>query len=104
MIDTHALRRAFDALPERTRKVFWLHRVDDLSYAQIAALLGITIEEVQTEVANALCGMDRLLRDATLIDREPTAADHGNRSRGFRRCWRRWWWPRHWSALCPCVR
>jgi len=66
MIDLHALRRAFDALPERTREVFWLHRVDDLSYAQIAALLGITIEEVQTEIANALYGIDRMLRNARL--------------------------------------
>ncbi|MEO9133338.1 MAG: sigma-70 region 4 domain-containing protein [Sphingomonas sp.] len=95
MIDPQALRRAFDALPERTRKVFWLHRVDDLSYAQIAERLGITIEEVQTEIANALYGIDRLLRDATPVDREPTAAAHGKQSRGSRRCWGRWW-PRHW--------
>jgi len=95
MIDPDALRRAFDALPERTRKVFWLHRVDDLSYAQIAERLGITIEEVQTEIANALYGLDRLLSDATPIDRKPAAAGHRNRSRDFRRYWRRWW-PRHW--------
>lgn len=95
MIDPHALRRAFGALPERTRKVFWLHRVDDLTYAQIAERLGITIEEVQTEIANALYGIDRLLRDAARADREPTAASHASRSRGPRRCWRRWW-PRHW--------
>lgn len=95
MIDPLALRRAFDALPERTRKVFWLHRVDDLSYAQIAERLGIPIEEVQTEIANALYGIDRLLRDATPIDREPPAAGRRNRSRGSRRCWRTWW-RRHW--------
>lgn len=95
MIEPHALRRAFDALPECTRKVFWLHRVDDLSYVQIAERLGITIDEVQTEIANALYGIDRLLGDATPIDREPTAAGHRNRSRGSRRCWRRWWL-RHW--------
>lgn len=95
MIDPYALRGAFDALPRRTRKVFWLHRVDDLSYAQIAERLGITIEEVQTEIANALYGIDRLLKGAAPTDREPTAADHGNRSRASRRRCRRWWL-RHW--------
>ncbi|MFA6118227.1 MAG: sigma factor-like helix-turn-helix DNA-binding protein [Sphingomonas sp.] len=95
MIDPQALRRAFDALPERTRKVFWLHRVDDLSYAQIAERLGITIEEVQTEIANALYGIDRLLRDVAPTDREPPAAGRTNRSRGSHRCWWRWW-RRYW--------
>jgi len=76
MIDPEAFQHAFDALPERTRKVFWLHRVDDLSYAQIAALLGIAIEEVQTEIANAIYGIDRMLSYATRIDRATTAADH----------------------------
>ncbi len=69
----------FDSLPERARKVFWLHRVDDLSYAQIAAMLGITIEEVQTEIANALYGIDRLLREARPTDREPPVASHPKR-------------------------
>lgn len=95
MIDPDAYRRAFDALPERTRKVFWLHRLDDLSYAQIAALLGITIEEVQTEIANALYGINRLLRGAAPTDREPSAADHSSRSRAYRR-WCRRWWSHHW--------
>ena len=88
MIELRVIRRAFDALPERTRKVFWLHRVDDLSYAQIAERLGMAVEEVQTEIANALYGIDRHLRGATPIDREPTAAADRNRSRGSRRCWR----------------
>lgn len=91
MIEPHALRRAFDALPERTRKVFWLHRVDDLTYAQIAERLGITIQEVQTELANALYGIDRLLRDTSPTDREPKAANHGSRSLGCRRWWLRCW-------------
>lgn len=95
MIDPQALRRAFDALPERTRKVFWLHRVDGLSYAQIAERLGIAIDEVQTEIANALYGIDRLLRDATPTDRESTAADQGSRSRDDSYRWRRWRF-RHW--------
>ncbi|WP_034157955.1 sigma factor-like helix-turn-helix DNA-binding protein [Sphingomonas sp. ERG5] len=95
MIDPHALRCAFDALPERTRKVFWFYRVDDLSYAQIAERVGITIEEVQTEIANALYGIDRLLRDAARTDRELATADQGSRSRVDSCCWQRWWF-RHW--------
>ena len=47
-------RRTLDAMPERTRIVFLLHRVDELPYREIAVRLGISIPAVQKHVAKAL--------------------------------------------------
>jgi len=47
-------RAAVDALPPRTREVFLLHRVEDLTYRQIAERLGIGIRTVEWHIAEAL--------------------------------------------------
>lgn len=47
-------RRTMDAMPERTRTVFLLHRVEELPYREIGARLGISIPAVQKHVAKAL--------------------------------------------------
>jgi RNA polymerase sigma-70 factor (ECF subfamily) len=47
-------RAAVDALPPRTREVFLLHRVDELTYRQIAERLGIGIRTVEWHIAEAL--------------------------------------------------
>lgn len=54
-------RRALDELPERTRQVFLLHRLDELPYREIAARLGISIPTVQYHVARALAHIDAAL-------------------------------------------
>ncbi|MBL8645973.1 MAG: RNA polymerase sigma factor [Sphingosinicella sp.] len=46
-------RAAVDALPPRTREVFLLHRVDELTYRQIAERLGIGIRTVEWHIAEA---------------------------------------------------
>src|SRR3546814_10832670 len=51
-------RRALGELPERTRDVFLLHRVDELSYREIGEKLGIAIPTVQYHVARALAHID----------------------------------------------
>ncbi|MDE1917859.1 MAG: RNA polymerase sigma factor [Sphingomonadales bacterium] len=56
-----AYRRALDDLPARTREVFVLHRVDDLTYREIGEQLGITIPTVQYHVARALAHLDAAL-------------------------------------------
>lgn len=54
-------RRALDDLPEKTREVFVLHRVDELTYKEIGARLGISIATVQYHVAKALVHLDSAL-------------------------------------------
>lgn len=48
------LRVAIQELPERTRQVFVLHRIKALTYAEIAARLGISESSVQKHLAKAL--------------------------------------------------
>jgi len=54
-------RAAFATLSRLTQKVFWAHRIDDLSYIEIAKRYGITIREVEREMARAIYGIDRAL-------------------------------------------
>lgn len=54
-------RTAVAALPERTRAVFLLHRVDGLSYKEIAAELGISIRTVEWHVAEAILRIGKAL-------------------------------------------
>lgn len=59
-LELHAddLRRQFetalDLLPEKTRRVFLMHRVDDLTYRQIHERLGISIATVEYHMMKAL--------------------------------------------------
>jgi RNA polymerase sigma factor (sigma-70 family) len=55
-------RAALDELTPRTREVFLLHRVDDLTYAQIAMQLDITIATVEYHISRALVHLDKALR------------------------------------------
>ena len=50
------------ALPNRTREVFLLHRVEGLTYKDIAELLSISIRTVEWHVAEAIVRIDRDLR------------------------------------------
>lgn len=45
---------AVEALPPKTRRVFLLHRVDELSYREIHELLGISIATVEYHMMKAL--------------------------------------------------
>jgi RNA polymerase sigma-70 factor (ECF subfamily) len=49
-----ALARAVEALPERCRLVFTMSREQDLSYAEIARVLGISVKTVETHMGRAL--------------------------------------------------
>ena len=48
------LEDAVARLPRRQRKIFRAHRFDDLSYAEIARLTGLSISEVEREMAKAI--------------------------------------------------
>jgi RNA polymerase sigma-70 factor (ECF subfamily) len=54
-------RKALDELPDRTREIFLLHRVEDLTYKAIGARLGVSIPTVQYHVARALAHIDAAL-------------------------------------------
>lgn len=50
---------AVDALPEKTRRVFLMHRVDELSYRQIHEQLGISVATVEYHMMKALAHIAR---------------------------------------------
>ncbi|WP_254514697.1 RNA polymerase sigma factor [Novosphingobium sp. G106] len=54
-------RQALAQLPEKTRQVFLLHRVEELTYREIGMKLEISIPTVQYHVARALAHIDAAL-------------------------------------------
>jgi RNA polymerase sigma-70 factor (ECF subfamily) len=58
-----ALRRAVDALPERCRLIFTMNREQDLSYSEIARVLGLSLKTVETQMGRALRLLRERLRD-----------------------------------------
>jgi RNA polymerase sigma factor (sigma-70 family) len=48
------MRDALDAVSRRTRDVFFMQRLDGLSYAQIAQRLGVSLSAVEKHIATAL--------------------------------------------------
>lgn len=49
-----ALRRAVDSLPDRRRQVFLLSREQGLTYAQIAAVMKISVNTVENQMVKAI--------------------------------------------------
>jgi RNA polymerase sigma-70 factor (ECF subfamily) len=49
-----AIRRAVDRLPDRCRQTFVLSREHGLSYAEIAAVMGISVKTVKIQMGRAL--------------------------------------------------
>jgi RNA polymerase sigma-70 factor (ECF subfamily) len=52
-------REVVASLPERMRQVFVLHRVEELSYKDIAARLGISVRTVEWHIAEAIVRISR---------------------------------------------
>jgi RNA polymerase sigma-70 factor (ECF subfamily) len=66
--DAELLRRlehAIRTVPRRTREIFLAHRLDDMSYAEIAQRTGLSVREVERHMARAIY---RLCKE---VDREP---------------------------------
>lgn len=57
--------RAVDAMPFKTRRVFLMHRVDELSYRDIHERLGISIATVEYHMMRALAHIAAALDDAS---------------------------------------
>lgn len=63
------MERAVRKLPRLRREIFLAVRLDDMSYVEIAERTGLTVREVEREIARALVSISRSM------DRQP----------------RRWW-------------
>lgn len=48
------MRNALDAVSRRTREIFFMQRLDGLSYAQIALKIGVSVSAVEKHMASAL--------------------------------------------------
>ena len=55
------LERAMATMDARSRTVFVLHRLDVLSYEEIAVRLDLTIAQVEQHIADAILHLDREL-------------------------------------------
>ena len=49
-----AIRAAIASLPDRCREIFLLSRDQNMTYAEIAKVLGISIKTVETQMGRAL--------------------------------------------------
>lgn len=70
------MEAALLTLPRLTREVFLAHRIDDLSYAEIAEITGLSARQVERRMADALYGLHSALQGRPL----------------HRRWWRGWRW------------
>lgn len=55
------IEQALTTLPCRDREIFLAHRVDGLSYQEIANRTGLSVRRVERHIARALYGIDRAL-------------------------------------------
>ena len=60
------LERAMLKLPRSTREIFLAHRLDDMSYLEIADHTGLTIRQVERHMAKALYRVCKELDDEPL--------------------------------------
>ena len=51
------MRNTLDAVSRRTCDIFFMHRLDGLSYAQIAQQMGVSISAVEKHIASALVAL-----------------------------------------------
>ena len=59
-----AVHEAIAALPPRCQLIFTMHRQQELSYAEIASRLGLSVKTVEAQVARALRGLRARLGSA----------------------------------------
>jgi RNA polymerase sigma factor (sigma-70 family) len=55
------LERAIDRLKPKTRDIFLAHRLEGLTYAQIANRTGLSVKGVEKQMSKAIAKIDRLL-------------------------------------------
>jgi RNA polymerase sigma factor (sigma-70 family) len=55
------MRATLDALGRSTREIFFMHRLDGMSYAQIAKVMGLSVSTVEKRIANAVTTLARAM-------------------------------------------
>lgn len=51
------MRDALDAVSRRTRDIFFMHRLDGLSYTEIARHMGVSVSAIEKHMASALAAL-----------------------------------------------
>jgi RNA polymerase sigma factor (sigma-70 family) len=67
--DPDLLRRLEEAMlniPKLQREIFMAHRLDDMSYGEIARRTGLTVRQVEGHMARALYKLDKQLQGRKL--------------------------------------
>lgn len=67
--DPDLLRRLEEAMlniPKLQREIFMAHRLDDMSYGEIARRTGLTVRQVERHMARALYKLDKQLQGRKL--------------------------------------
>lgn len=65
LLAAERLRRALsviDAMPERRREAFLLHRIDGLSYVEIARTMGVSVKAVEKHLSAAMLELTRKMQ------------------------------------------
>jgi RNA polymerase sigma-70 factor, ECF subfamily len=62
-----AINEAIDELPEKRRVIFYLHRFENLTYTEIANILGISIKTVETQMNRSLKHLEKRLAKFLLV-------------------------------------
>jgi RNA polymerase sigma-70 factor (ECF subfamily) len=57
------MERAMLKLPRSTREIFLAHRLDNMSYQEIADRTGLSVRQVERHMAKAICQLCRELDD-----------------------------------------
>lgn len=60
--ELESMQEVLQALPEKARKAFVMHRRDGLSYSEIASALGVTVSSVEKYILQALKHFRRRLQ------------------------------------------
>ncbi len=74
------LLRAIQKLPEAARRAFCLHKLEELSHAEVAARLGISRSGVEKHIALAMKHLRQALPDCGADAPAPSSLAHGQES------------------------
>ncbi len=68
------VRRALEGLNERQRTAVILNKFEEMSYAEIAEVMGLTTKAIKSLLNRARTNLREALKDYVLMDGEPPAA------------------------------
>ncbi len=72
---THVIQQALDALNERQRMAVVLNKFEDMNYAEIAEVMGLTVKAVKSLLSRARENLRMALKDYIYMDGQPIPAE-----------------------------